>query len=74
VTHIDGDEMDLGVAVLARLGGRHVDDLAGPPLDDDVAAAEEDQGKSVEVVFAGHGDPLLAKSRALDPGGERSSQ
>ena len=27
-THIDGDEMDLGVTVLARLGGGHVNDLA----------------------------------------------
>lgn len=32
---IDGDEMDLGVTVLASLGGRHVDDLAGTALDDD---------------------------------------
>jgi hypothetical protein len=28
-TYIDGDEMDLGVTVLAGLGGGHVDDLAG---------------------------------------------
>jgi hypothetical protein len=34
---IDGDEMDLGVAVLASLGGRHVDNLAGAILDHDVA-------------------------------------
>ena len=27
-TYIDGDEIDLGVTVLASLGGRHVDDLA----------------------------------------------
>lgn len=27
-THIDGDEMDLGVTVLAGLGGRHFGDLA----------------------------------------------
>jgi len=32
---IDGDQMDLGVAVLASLGSRHVDDLAGPVLDHD---------------------------------------
>lgn len=32
---IDGDEMDLGVAVLAGLGGGHVDDLAWAVLDDD---------------------------------------
>lgn len=32
---VDGDEMDLGVAVLAGLGGGHVDDLAGTVLDAD---------------------------------------
>lgn len=26
-THIDGDEMDLGVTVLSGLGGGHVDNL-----------------------------------------------
>jgi len=30
---VDGDKMDLGVAVLTSLGGRHVDDLAGTVLD-----------------------------------------
>jgi hypothetical protein len=34
---VDGDEMDLGVAVLAGLGRGHLDDLAGTVLDDDVA-------------------------------------
>jgi hypothetical protein len=38
---IDGDEMDLGVTVLAGLGGRHVDDLAGTALDHDVATLAE---------------------------------
>jgi len=33
---IDGDQVDLGVTVLASLGGRHVDDLAGATLDHDV--------------------------------------
>ena len=32
---VDGDQMDLGVAVLASLGSRHVDDLAGAVLDHD---------------------------------------
>lgn len=32
---IDGDKMDLGVTVLAGLGGGHFDDLAGATLDDD---------------------------------------
>jgi hypothetical protein len=30
---INGDKMDLGVTVLARLGGRHIDDLARAVLD-----------------------------------------
>lgn len=34
---IDGDEMDLGVAMLASLGGRHIDDLARAVLDHDEA-------------------------------------
>ena len=33
---VDGDDVDLGVAVLARLGGGHLDDLARAVLDDDV--------------------------------------
>lgn len=32
---IDGNKMDLGVTVLASLGGGHVDNLAGTVLDDD---------------------------------------
>jgi hypothetical protein len=32
---VDGDEMDLGVTVLAGLGGGHVDNLAGAVLDHD---------------------------------------
>ena len=34
---IDGDKMDFCVTVLASLGGRHVDDLAGAVLDDNEA-------------------------------------
>jgi hypothetical protein len=30
---IDGNKMDLCVTVLASLGGRHIDDLAGAVLD-----------------------------------------
>lgn len=33
---IDGDKVDLGVTVLASLGGGHVDDLAGTALNHDV--------------------------------------
>lgn len=38
---VDGDKVDLGVAVLAGLGGGHVDDLAGAVLDDDVTVLAE---------------------------------
>lgn len=38
---VDGDQVDLGVTVLAGLGGRHVDDLAGTVLDHDVATLAE---------------------------------
>jgi hypothetical protein len=34
---IDRDKVDLGVTVLASLGGRHVDDFARAALDHDVA-------------------------------------
>lgn len=33
---VDGDQVNLGVTVLASLGGRHVDDLARAALDHDV--------------------------------------
>src|SRR4051812_9755406 len=32
---VNGDKMDLGMTVLASLGGRHVDDLAGAVFDHD---------------------------------------
>jgi hypothetical protein len=31
---VNGDQVDLGVTVLARLGGGHLDNLAGAVLDD----------------------------------------
>lgn len=34
---VNGDQVDLCVAVLSRLGGAHVDDLAGAVLDADEA-------------------------------------
>lgn len=34
---IGGDQVNLGVTVLASLGGRHVNDLAGAVLDNNVA-------------------------------------
>lgn len=45
---IDGDQMDLGVTVLASLGGRHVDDLAGAALDHDVTVLA--QGRALHGV------------------------
>ena len=38
---VDGDKMDLGMAVLASLGGGHFDDLAGTVLDHDEAVLPE---------------------------------
>jgi len=38
---VDGDQVDLGVAVLSGLGGGHVDDLAGTAFDHDVAILAE---------------------------------
>lgn len=38
---VNGDQVDLGVTVLASLGGRHVDDLAGTALDDNEAVLPE---------------------------------
>ena len=45
---VDGDEMDLGVTVLASLGGRHVDNLAGAALDHDEAVLA--QGRALHGV------------------------
>ena len=38
---VNGNEMDLGVAVLAGLGRTHFDDLAGAALDDDESVLAE---------------------------------
>ena len=38
---IDGDEMDLGMTVLAGLGGGHVDDLARSVLDNNEAVLSQ---------------------------------
>ena len=37
-THIDGDEVNFRVTMLARLGRGHINNLAGPALDHDVSA------------------------------------
>lgn len=38
---VNGDQVNLGVTVLASLGGRHVHDLAGTALDDDKAVLSQ---------------------------------
>jgi len=48
---VDGDEMDLGVAVLAGLRGGHLDNLAGTVLDDDEAVLP--QGRALHRVGGG---------------------
>lgn len=45
---VDGDQMDLGVTVLAGLGGRHVNNLAGTVLDADEAVLP--QGRTLHGV------------------------
>lgn len=39
--NVDGNQVDLGVSVLAGLRGAHLDDLAGTTLDDDVSVEVE---------------------------------
>jgi hypothetical protein len=36
-TYIDGDEVHFGVTVFSGLGGGHVNNFAGPTLDDDMS-------------------------------------
>ncbi len=48
---IDGDEVDLGVTVLASLRGRHVNDLAGTTLDHDVSVLAK--GRALHGVGGG---------------------
>lgn len=43
-----GDEMNLGVSMLSRLGGRHVDDLARTVLDENVSTLP--QGRALHGV------------------------
>jgi hypothetical protein len=45
---VDGDQVDLGVAVLASLGGGHFDNLAGAVLDDDKTVLP--QGRALDRV------------------------
>lgn len=47
---VDGDQVDLGVTVLASLGGGHVNDLARAVLDADVAVLA--QSRAEEAMFS----------------------
>lgn len=70
-TNIDSNQMDFSMSVLSGLGSRHVDDLAGTALDDDVTV--------LPVSGCEHGesdvtnDRCLPQSRALHREGERST-
>ena len=48
-THVGSDQMDLGVTVLSSLGGRHVDDLTGSSLDENVSTLPE--GRTLGAVY-----------------------
>lgn len=61
---VDGDQVDLGVTVLAGLGGGHVDNLAWTALDDDVAVLSQGralhgEGERGTGVGAVEGDLML---------------
>jgi hypothetical protein len=67
---VEGDQMDLGVAVLASLGGRHINNLAGAVLDDDEAVLAESRalhgvGQRGAGVGGLEGDIMLAKKTRL---------
>ena len=71
--YIDGDQVDLGVTVLASLGGGHVDNLARPSLDDDVAAVRADEHVASKMLRE-DSCSLLPQSRALHGVGERGAR
>lgn len=77
-THIDGDEVNFCVTVLTRLGGGHVNNLAGPALDHDVSADVRKFVRKTEAKSRLGTDqgcsPVLPESRALRRIGERGSR
>ena len=54
---VDADHVHLGVTVLARLGGAHLDDLAGARLKEHVAVLS--QGRALHRVGQGGSGPAL---------------
>ena len=64
---VQGDKMDLGVAVLAGLRGGHVHDLARPALDHDVATSPKQNPGSVPYRIAErpNTDPFLRAEHCI---------
>jgi hypothetical protein len=74
---VDGDQMDLGVTVLAGLGGGHFDDLARAVLDDDEAVLPQRRAlHRVRLGSAGIGAfervLVLAETLLASDGGRRA--
>jgi acetoacetate decarboxylase len=69
-THVGSDKVDLGMAVLSGLRGRHVDDLARTPLGKIISKC----GQYMGVVYLDHDVPALAKGRALHGERERGAR
>jgi hypothetical protein len=67
---VESDQVDLGVTMLAGLGGRHVNNLAGAVLDDDEAVLAESRalhgvGQRGAGIGGLEGDIMLAKETML---------
>jgi len=52
--------VDLGVTVLSSLGGRHVDDLTGSSLDEDVSTLPE--GRTLGAVLSATVDIISSET------------
>lgn len=60
---VNGDQVDLGVTVLASLGGGHVDDLAGTVFDADVAVLAKSRAE--EAMFSRVRKPTVTPNLPL---------